>query len=54
MLEQLNKLPRLPSLASFRKLSPLARREMQHGMLFISLWIFGFFFFITVVGICMK
>ncbi len=45
MLEQLNKLPRLPSLASFRKLSPLARREMQHGMLFISLWIFGFFVF---------
>ena len=45
MLEQLNKLPRLHSLASFRKLSPLARREMQHGMLFISLWIFGFFVF---------
>ena len=45
MLEQLNKLPRLPSLASFRKLSPLARREMQHGMLFSSLWIFGFFVF---------
>ena len=45
MREQLNKLPRLPSLASFRKLSPLARREMQHGMLFISLWIFGFFVF---------
>ena len=45
MLEQLNKLPRLPTLAAFRNLSPLARREMQHGMLFISIWIFGFFAF---------
>lgn len=45
MLEQLNKLPRLPTLAAFRNLSPLARREMQHGLLFISIWIFGFFAF---------
>ena len=48
MLEQLNKLPRLPTLAAFRSLSPLARREMQHGMLFISIWIFGFFAFTFV------
>lgn len=45
MLEQLDKLPRLPTLAAFRNLSPLARREMQHGLLFISIWIFGFFAF---------
>jgi multiple sugar transport system permease protein len=42
MLEQLNNLPKLPTLASLRGMSPIARREMRNGLLFISLWLFGF------------
>lgn len=42
MFEQLSNLPKLPSLASFRNLPPMAKREMRYGMTFLSLWIFGF------------
>lgn len=43
MLEQLNnRLPKLPSLASLRKMQPIARREMKNGLLFLSPWLFGF------------
>ena len=45
MFEQLNNLPKLPSLASIRKLSPLARREMRTGLLFLLPWIIGFIAF---------
>ena len=46
MLDQLSNLRQsLPSLRSFRKLSPLARREFKHGMVFLSPWIFGFLAF---------
>lgn len=45
MLEQLNSLPKLPTLGSFRKLSPMARREMTYGLLFLAPWIFGFIAF---------
>lgn len=46
MFEQLNKgLPKLPSLKSLRKLSPIARHEMRVGLLFLSPWIFGFIVF---------
>jgi ABC-type sugar transport system permease subunit len=48
MLEQLNKLPKLPTLASYRKLSHLGRREMRLGLLFISLWIIGFLAFLLL------
>lgn len=46
MLEQLSqKLPKLPSLDTLRKMSPIARREMNNGLLFLSPWIFGFIVF---------
>jgi multiple sugar transport system permease protein len=45
MLEQFNNLPKLPTLAAFRKLTKLGRREMSFGMLFLSPWIIGFLAF---------
>ena len=43
MLEELtSKLPKLPSLASIRKMAPISRREMNNGLLFLSPWLFGF------------
>ena len=46
MLEQLsNWRNMLPSLASFRNLPPMARREMKVGLSYLSLWIFGFLAF---------
>ncbi len=52
MFEQLNSLPKLPSLATFRKLTPLARREMRLGLLFLAPWIIGFiaFTFLPTLG----
>ena len=44
MFEQLSN-AKLPSLASFRNLSPLVRREMKFGLFFISPWIVGFLLF---------
>lgn len=45
MLEQFNNLPKLPTLASYHKLTRLGRREMSFGMLFLSPWIIGFLAF---------
>ena len=45
MLEQLSNLPKLPSLISLRNMSPLSRREMRNGVLFLSPWLFGFMAF---------
>lgn len=45
MFEQLSNF-KLPSLESFRNLTPLVRREMRNGLLFISPWIVGFLLFI--------
>jgi ABC-type sugar transport system permease subunit len=46
MFEELSNIRRaMPSLRSFRNLSPLARREARLGMLFLSPWIFGFLAF---------
>ena len=37
MLEELtSKLPKLPTLASLRKMSSISRREMNNGLLFLS------------------
>ena len=41
MFEQLTKRQKLPSLGSYRSLSPLARREMRNGLFFLSPWIVG-------------
>jgi len=45
MFEQLSNLPKLPSLDSFRKMRPLAKREMLLGLAFLSPWIIGFLAF---------
>src|SRR6476660_4014903 len=45
MFEQLTKRQKLPSLGSYRSLSPLARREMRNGLIFLSPWIVGFLAF---------
>jgi multiple sugar transport system permease protein len=38
----------LPSLKSFRNMSPLARRELKQGLWFLSPWIFGFLAFVLI------
>lgn len=48
MFEQLSNLPKLPSLASIRKMSPLTRREMFLGLGFLSPWIIGFLAFTVI------
>ena len=46
MFEQLNQgLPQLPSLKTYREMTPIKRREMREGLLFISPWLIGFFVF---------
>ena len=46
MFEELSNIRKvLPSLKSFRNLSPLARRESNWGFLFLSPWIIGFLAF---------
>lgn len=43
MLEELtSKLPKLPSLATIRKMSAISRKEMNTGLLFLSPWLLGF------------
>jgi multiple sugar transport system permease protein len=45
MLEQLRSRPKPPSLSNLRKMSPIARREMGWGLLFLAPWILGFIAF---------
>ncbi len=45
MLEELRQGFQLPSFRAYRQMSPIARREMRHGLSFLSLWIFGFIVF---------
>ncbi len=40
-MENLTHLPKLPSIGTFRHMTPLAKKEFRTGMLFISPWIFG-------------
>jgi ABC-type sugar transport system permease subunit len=47
-MQELTHLPKLPSIGSFRKMPPLARREFRHGMLFISPWLIGFLIFTLI------
>jgi ABC-type sugar transport system permease subunit len=51
-MEQLTHLPKLPSISSFRDMTPMARREARNGLLFILPWIFGFlaFTFIPMIA----
>lgn len=46
MFEQLNQgMPKLPTLRTYRALTPVKQREMREGLLFISPWLFGFLTF---------
>src|SRR5262249_12719180 len=45
MFEYLGKKSSLPTFGSYRSLSPLARREMRNGLIFLSPWIVGFLAF---------
>lgn len=45
MLEQFENLPKLPTLASFRNMTPLKRRDMLIALAFLSPWIVGFLAF---------
>lgn len=47
-MEQLTHLPKLPSLKSFRGMSPMARRELYTGLLFIAPWLIGFLVFTLI------
>jgi multiple sugar transport system permease protein len=47
-MEQLTRLPKLPSLGSLRHMPPLARREFRNGMIFLSPWIIGFLAFTLI------
>lgn len=48
MFEQISEGIKLPSLSSFRNMSPLTRREMLLGLGFISNWIIGFLAFTII------
>ncbi len=44
-MEQLTHLPKLPSVGSLRRMTPLARREFRNGMFFLLPWLIGFIAF---------
>lgn len=48
MLEELSSRPKPPSLSSLRKMSPIGRREMTWGLIFLSPWLFGFLAFTLI------
>ena len=46
MFQELNRgMPSIPSPKAYRSLTPLKRREMREGLLFISPWLIGFLIF---------
>jgi len=45
MFQELNRGFQIPSPRVFRQMTPLKRREMRDGLLFISPWLVGFFIF---------
>jgi len=47
MLGQIRR-PRLPSLDALRRLTPLGRREMRWGLIFLSPWLIGFLVFTLI------
>jgi multiple sugar transport system permease protein len=48
MLEQLTSRPKPPTLSSLRQMSPIGRREMMWGLIFLSPWLFGFLAFTLI------
>jgi len=47
-MENLTHLPKLPSFGSFKKMTPLARREYRNGLLFLLPWFVGFLAFVLL------
>lgn len=47
-MEELTRLPKLPSIGSIRNLPPGAKREFRQGMFFLSPWILGFLAFTLI------
>ncbi len=47
-MQELSRLPKLPSIGSFRKMPPMAKRELRNGLLFASPWILGFLVFTLI------
>jgi multiple sugar transport system permease protein len=47
-MEQFTHLPKLPTIGTFRQMTPMARREFRNGMLFVSPWLFGFLAFTLI------
>lgn len=47
-MQELSRLPKLPSIGSFRKMSPIARRELRQGLVFASPWLIGFLAFTLI------
>ena len=47
-MEELTRLPKLPSIGSIRNLPPRAKREFRLGMFFLSPWILGFLAFTLI------
>jgi multiple sugar transport system permease protein len=46
MFQELNRgLPKLPTVRAYREMTPLKRREMREGLLYISPWLIGFLIF---------
>ena len=46
MFQELNRgLPKLPTIRAYREMTPLKRREMREGLLYISPWLIGFLIF---------
>ncbi|HSN77506.1 MAG TPA: sugar ABC transporter permease [Anaerolineae bacterium] len=46
MFQELNRgLPQLPTIRAYRAMTPLKRREMREGLLYISPWLIGFLVF---------
>lgn len=47
-MQELTRLPKLTKADSFRRLTPIARREARSGYSYISLWVIGFLAFILI------
>lgn len=47
-MQELTKLPKLPSIGSFRRMPPNAKRELKNGLLFASPWLIGFLVFTLI------
>jgi ABC-type sugar transport system permease subunit len=47
-MEELTRLPKIPTIGTIRNLPPRAKRDFRWGMAFLSPWIFGFLAFVLI------